>query len=86
MLKITPVKQQTGGRFYPGDIARPGSFGGEGRAQEQFARSVQGAANTLAKAWNEKNQLENLHLTNQYQLVDALSFDMHLVGRKYLIH
>ena len=58
MLKITPVKQQTGGRFYPGDLARPGSFGAEGRAQEQFARAVQGAANTLAKAWNEKNQLD----------------------------
>ena len=58
MIKITPVKQQTGGRFYPGDIARPGAFGAEGRGQEQFARSIQGAVNTLAKVWDQRNQLE----------------------------
>ena len=62
MLKITPVKQQTGARFYPGDISRPGAFGAEGRATERLAGAWSGAADLFAKLWKEKQTLEkNAH-------------------------
>ena len=60
MIKITPVKQQTGARFYPGDIARPGAFGGEGRAQERLGSVIGQAVKSLASIFEDNDRLEKV--------------------------
>ena len=49
MLKITPIKQQTGARFWPGDLGQPRAAGEAARATQQLTRTFQQGLNTIGQ-------------------------------------
>ena len=58
MLKITPVKQQTGARFYPGDISQAGRAGSQFRAEQGFWKTFQGGLQSIGRLLDDQNKIE----------------------------
>ena len=58
MIKITPVKQQTGARFYPGDISQAGRAGSQFRAEQGFWKTFQGGLEAIGRLLDDQNKIE----------------------------